>query len=246
MDKKVIIAAVILIIVGVLLFSGGDKKEVVLEEDTTEENTSQNSIIEAVYVNEDEGEEINVVFNSEEDTATLNGLGFSDLIFTIATSASGARYVNEDEDLVLWNKGNDITLYQDDEIIFAGTAPEKEVIVDESGLSDFVWVWQGTKATNEEDSVTPKKVGEFTLTFNAEEGMVSGATDCNNFFGPYTVSGNDIEFGALGSTQMFCEDSQESDFSSSVASSTSFSFDEEGDLQLYLADDGGVVEFSKE
>jgi len=246
MDKKVIIAAIILIIVGVLLFSKSDKKEVVLEENTAKENISQNNIFEATFTNEEGNEEVNVVFNNETDTATLNGLGFSDLVFTIATSASGARYENEDEDLVLWNKGNDVTLYHGEDVIFIGTTAEEEVVVDETGLSDFVWVWQGTKATDEAESITPKNVGDFTLTFEAKEGRVFGKTDCNNFFGSYTVSGNNIEFSALGSTMMYCDGSQESDFSSSVASSTSFSFDGEGNLQLHLENERGVVEFTKE
>ncbi len=245
MDKKVIIAAVILIIVGVLLFSGSEKDKKDLNNETNSEDVSVKNIIEATFANKESSEEINVVFNNEGDTATLNGLGFSDLVFTIATSASGARYENEEEGLVLWNKGNDITLYEGEEIIFEGTTPEKEVVVDETGLSASTWVWQSVVATNEEDSVIPKNVGDFTLNFDPKEGRVFGTTDCNNFNGSYAVAGDKIKFDALASTLMFCEDSQEADFTKAVASSTSFSFDAEGNLQLHLEDNGGVVEFTK-
>jgi heat shock protein HslJ len=43
------------------------------------------------------------------------------------------------------------------------------------------------------------------LEFNAEGG-IAGSTGCNRFFGSYTVSGDTLSFGQLGSTMMACPD----------------------------------------
>jgi len=40
------------------------------------------------------------------------------------------------------------------------------------------------------------------LRFEAER--VSGNDGCNNFFGGYTLDGNNLKFGMLGSTRMAC------------------------------------------
>ena len=46
--------------------------------------------------------------------------------------------------------------------------------------------------------------GEPWLTF-AEDGRFSGSDGCNQVFGSYTVSGDTVSFGEMGSTLMFCE-----------------------------------------
>ena len=249
MDKKFLIGfAVILLLVGILVFSGGEKNKEVVKEEQPKEEVASDKIIEATFLNDETGDQIDVVFNNETEvsTAVLNGLGLNNLVFEIATSASGARYLNEEQGLELWNKGNKITLSEGDRIIFEGeTAGTKEVL-DETGLSDFVWIWEGTKKATDSESFTPKKVGDFSLTFSKNDGLVFGKTDCNNFSGQYTVTGNDISFGPLAMTQMYCEGSEETDFSSAVASSTSFSFDKDGNLQLLLEAGAGTVTFSKE
>ena len=47
------------------------------------------------------------------------------------------------------------------------------------------------------------------MRFEADK--VSGFDGCNNFFGNYTVTGNDLTFGPLASTRMACPDIKEID-----------------------------------
>jgi len=60
------------------------------------------------------------------------------------------------------------------------------------------------------------------------EGRMSGNVGCNNFGSKYTVAGNTIKFGAIMSTEMFCEGpvgGQESAVLSVLQDSTTFTFD---------------------
>jgi heat shock protein HslJ len=43
-----------------------------------------------------------------------------------------------------------------------------------------------------------------TVTLRFAEGRASGSGGCNQFGGPYTVSGSKIDFGALASTRRAC------------------------------------------
>lgn len=198
------------------------------------------------FTNADNGEAITVTFNNEDETATLNGLDYVDLVFTQAISASGARYVNEETGLELWNKGDEISLSMGEERLFVGsTEVEASVTLDETGLSDHEWVWQETQM-NDDEVITPNEAGAFTLTFDPAAGRVYGKTDCNGFSGGYTVEAEKtITFGPLASTMMYCEGSQEAEFSGMIASTSHFVFTEDGDLVLLLRDDSGLVVFTK-
>jgi heat shock protein HslJ len=52
------------------------------------------------------------------------------------------------------------------------------------------------------DTVDALTGHEVTLEF--EDGRVAGNGGCNNFFGTYTVDGNQLTISALGSTMMAC------------------------------------------
>ena len=83
-----------------------------------------------------------------------------------------------------------------------------------------------------------------TLSFN-EDQQVAGNASCNNFFGSYTLDGNKLSFGSLGSTQMFCDGlmEQESAYLAALESTTGYRT-EEG--KLLLVDESGntVLVFS--
>lgn len=51
----------------------------------------------------------------------------------------------------------------------------------------------------------------FTLSFAAADSTVSGRTNCNRFFGKYSVKGDKIEFENMGMTRMACPDMQYED-----------------------------------
>jgi heat shock protein HslJ len=52
-------------------------------------------------------------------------------------------------------------------------------------------------------NMTPR-LPQTRVTINFAEGEVNGSAGCNNFFGPYTVDGNNLTIGPLGSTMMMC------------------------------------------
>lgn len=201
-----------------------------------------------------DGKSALVSFNNENRTATLDGAGYSKLVFAQGISASGARYVNEAENLVLWNKGDEITLYKGEEVLFQGKVfnPESQNNEQQTQDNDLyvfagpTWIWQETQF-NDGKIVKPKKAGMFTLTFNSAEGRVSGKTDCNGFGGSYTAgAGNVLSFGPFMSTLMFCEDSQEAEFVKMVNDSNQYTFTTAGDLVLMLKLDSGSVIFKKQ
>lgn len=189
-----------------------------------------------VFVSPDTGESISVVFDSTNDRASLTGAGYTNLILAHATSASGARYVNEEEDLELLNRGSDVMLSKGGgQPFFTGNIGG---LSEADKLEAGIWVWQATTIGDEVTEASSTK--PFTLRFNKDEDRVEGTTDCNNFSGPYFVGpDNALSFGPFMSTLMYCEGSQETEFAQAVASTTSFFFTGSGALVLEF--DGGSV-----
>jgi heat shock protein HslJ len=106
------------------------------------------------------------------------------------------------------------------------------------------WIWEKT-VMNNDTIVTPKKADVFSITFDLAEKKISGTTDCNGIFGEYTFTENGISFSPMAMTRMFCQDSQETEFSNMIADATGYMFTKEGDLVLLLKLDSGAVVFKK-
>lgn len=191
-------------------------------------------------------------------------------------SASGARYTNEDESFVFWNTGNEVTIFENDEVIFSGTIVtleqenqfdiENTIEVgdtDGDGRTDLIgdssdteetpapyigtWTWTETVYPTDEGGAAPQPQSDvFTLTL-AADGTVSGTTDCNGFGGAYTVHDeNLIDFGdGFWSTLMYCEDSQESEFTALLIKSQSIYQPEGNILVLELANHAGQIIFER-
>src|SRR5690554_5220129 len=53
-----------------------------------------------------------------------------------------------------------------------------------------------------------KDYGKATIKFELSESRVSGNAGCNNFFGSYTLDGENINFSQMGATKMACMDEQ--------------------------------------
>ena len=106
-----------------------------------------------------------------------------------------------------------------------------------------VWVWQETLMNNDEITI-PAAPGEFTLAFGSEG--VYGTTDCNNFNGAYSVdaTAGTLEFGPLASTMMYCEGSQEQEFTGDLAEITHYMISEQGELVLLFRYDSGSMIFA--
>ncbi len=196
------------------------------------------------------GEEVPATFAPHSVTFSTKALG--EMTLSQTPSGSGARYADANEKIVFWNKGNEITIYKDNAIIFQGStvrvsgklpAGSKAPGTAEE-LRASTWVW--TKTVNADGSVvTPKKPGVFTLTFGSDA-RVTGKTDCNGFGGTYELGSDGIiSFGPFMSTQMFCEGSQETEYSNAVYTSHHYTV---SGTELILKNDtnGGSTYFKKQ
>lgn len=90
--------------------------------------------------------------------------------------------------------------------------------------------------------VTPKKADVFTLSFTSE-GTVAVGTDCNSMSSTYEKIGSGgekqkISFGQITSTSMYCEGSQEQEFSDLLTRTTAYAFTSKGELLLFQSDEG--------
>lgn len=87
----------------------------------------------------------------------------------------------------------------------------KEILLKEA-VPDLISLYQNWKVIKlkgmEVISGTP------TISFEEENGQVAGSTGCNNFFGSFSKSGNDLTFGPLGMTRKMCEDMKTEDMMS--------------------------------
>lgn len=103
------------------------------------------------------------------------------------------------------------------------------------------WTWINTRYNNDTELV-PKQEKSFTLTFDGD-GSVSATTDCNKMSGSYELDGNQISFGPMAMTRMFCADSQEQEFAAMLNEVQSFFFTSRGELILELKFDSGSAMF---
>lgn len=120
------------------------------------------------------------------------------------------------------------------------------IIVDDMvpSVVSNIWKWRGI-IMSDDTTIVPAKPDVFTLAFT-EDGQVNGTTDCNSFSGTYSI-GEDgfVTWGAMASTKMFCENSQEAVFLEKIANADRIFFDEAGNLILLLKFDSGAIIFSK-
>lgn len=103
------------------------------------------------------------------------------------------------------------------------------------------WSWVNTTYSDDKGT-SPRTPGKFTLTFKSDK-TFSATTDCNGVGGEYAVKGNQISFTKMMSTLMFCEGSQEVDFSKMLGEVQNFLFTSKGELVLGLKMDSGSMFF---
>lgn len=124
----------------------------------------------------------------------------------------------------------------------AADTPSTEAVFrrDEALLASS-WEWVETEYQDGR-TVTPNQSGVFILNFT-EPQQVAVRTDCNNLMATYELEDDqEIRFGEIASTLMYCEDSQETDFSSMLRSVVSY--DVEGtQLRLRFENNEGAVHF---
>jgi heat shock protein HslJ len=233
MTKQNVILLVVLIAIGIVAFIvmgvAGNKSPA--------ENPNG-----MIFVNAETRSSLVVVFG--DDTATVTGEGYEDVVLEETGTEIGDRYVNDDEQLSLWYKGNEVTLWKGDTLLFSGTidgaAPSPI-----AALTGGVWVWTETRMAAGE-VVTPVKPGVFTMKFDSDEGNVSGTTDCNSFTGSFDATDEALTFGSLASTKMACEGSQEAVFTGALANVDGYIVPETGKLALVLKGAAGAMVFKKQ
>jgi len=104
------------------------------------------------------------------------------------------------------------------------------------------WTWIST-LYNDERVIAPKKTQAFALEFG-KDGRFSATTDCNQVAGSYTVSPDKIiSFGEMISTKMFCEGSQENEFTQMLSTVSGYHFTSKGNLVLDIKFDSGSMTF---
>jgi heat shock protein HslJ len=243
MNTKIIISGLVALIaiVALILVTRPSAEAPTLSDPATAERT----VIE--YTNE--GDTARVAVGYRGDTVELNGLSFENEVLERVETASGVRYEKADKSVAFWTKGDEATIYVNNETVFTGidsSIPAEELasaeaaaaVVETSGvtLTSGSWIWKETTPTGSE-VVVPTDPAEFSLTFSVGE-QVTGTTDCNNFSGSYSTATGTVSFGALAMTKMFCEDSLESDFVSPFAGDMAYSIDGQ---ELTLTSDEYIV-----
>ncbi len=108
MNKKIIwsIAIIAVGIIGVFIFNKSES-----EPDKAE-------LISASY--SDEVVTVEVTFDVTNNTATFLHSSVGEITLPLAISASGARYANQDETIVLWEHQDNLTITKDGAVVFEG------------------------------------------------------------------------------------------------------------------------------
>ncbi len=89
-----------------------------------------------------------------------------------------------------------------------------------SPLSGTSWIWSSS-VSNGAAAQAPVG-GKFILSFN-DEGRVRSTTDCNSIGGRYTIGiNNSLSFGSFVSTMMFCQGSQELQYSQALSKTQTY------------------------
>lgn len=118
---------------------------------------------------------------------------------------------------------------------------EGEVDMTRLSLLDKEWVWIKT-LYNDEREITPKTKGSFVLTFLPEQ-RFSVKTDCNRLAGGYAADESTMSFKDMISTKMYCQGSQESEFSQMLSNISGYHFGPKGELILDIKFDSGSMIF---
>jgi len=103
------------------------------------------------------------------------------------------------------------------------------------------WNWVSTTYSNDR-VIKPRDSQKFALTFKDGK-TFSATTDCNGVGGEYAVTGDKISFNKMMSTLMYCDGSQEADFSKSLGEAVRYHFTPRGELIFGLKYESGVMVF---
>lgn len=109
---------------------------------------------------------------------------------------------------------------------------------DNHSLAGSSWMWVGIIDSSSQTVFAPRRPEAYMLQFT--DSRLSSRTDCNTIGGNYEVDGSNIIIGEIMSTLMFCEDSDEGTYSTSLSEVVSFE-EKNGSLYLYTKDNSALV-----
>lgn len=220
MSKNIIYIFIVLVVLGSVIY---------LVAHTGPKDTAEVPAI-AVAAYSDGVTTVEATFDNEEMTVTFAHPSVGELTLPRVVAASGARYANEDESIVFWEHQGDAFITKDGETIFNSGA--------DATLSG-TWMWERS-VMRDGSEVLPKEASAFTISFGADN-RVSGTTDCNGFSGSYDhPSEGSVTFGPLASTKMYCEGSQEMEFTSMLSEVGTYVISEDGNALTLLAETGNM------
>jgi heat shock protein HslJ len=134
------------------------------------------------------------------------------------------------------------TMPADSDIILGNPSATNNPPTQPAEIVGKTWGWKHN-IIGGDAVVAPNNPEKFTVTFGAD-GTISGTTDCNGFGGDYTLmSDGTIAFGPFMSTLMYCDGSQEADFTQSLVQATRLTIDAEGNLVVVLGNTSNVMVF---
>ncbi len=166
---------------------------------------------------------------------------------TRVVSASGVKYMSEDESILFWEHQGEAAIEINGETVVAQGEQISiiETTMPPTALTNNSWQWQETQYSDG-SVVIPIDSSDFTITFSFE-GNFSATTDCNNQSGSYVAdeSIGSIEFGPIASTVMACPNTEslEATFANMLSEVTGYLITPEGNLALTLQYDSGSIIF---
>ncbi|MEY2665633.1 MAG: hypothetical protein RLZZ480_738 [Candidatus Parcubacteria bacterium] len=101
------------------------------------------------------------------------------------------------------------------------------------------WEWQEARYPDGK-VVTPAKSGVFTLSFGGS-GTVEIGTDCNSMSSTYEAYNGALTFGPIAGTKMYCEGSQEVEFSQLLSNFATYQFTGKSELIVKTKDNATVI-----
>ncbi len=102
--------------------------------------------------------------------------------------------------------------------------------------------WNWVRTTYNDGKVIVPKTNKFMLTLKSDK-TFSASTDCNGVGGEYVLSGDKITLNKMMSTLMYCEGSQEGEYSKMLSEVQSYHFTSKGELVFDFKTDTGSMIF---
>lgn len=133
-------------------------------------------------------------------------------------------------------------LLDPDTLSWGEVAQNFEGEADPARMSLTMQTWRWVRTLYNNDTTVTPRTEKFTLTFS-DATHFSATTDCNGVGGEYTATDGVIHFTNMMSTMMYCDGSEERDFTKMLSEVERYQFTSKGELILELKLDSGSMTF---